>query len=283
MTRSEARATSVGSPPPDLAREETRASLGTVARRWSRPSDARRYRDGRWRSARAGGRDPSLVRRILEQHGVEVSRGGILDAPCGTGRLRPTLEARGAPYVGVDVSASMLRPDASGASDAAGAGGAGFELHGRVLRAAVESLPFGPDTFDVVVSCRLLHHVHEREDLEAFVRELVRVSNRLVVASFWDQASLHAWRRRVGLRRGPRPEGRRAVAKAVLRRLFEQAGAPIVGFHHSFRFVSQQTFLVAHKGRTVRRPARAARAKLPKLDVLQRRAGIDTGGALGQA
>jgi ubiquinone/menaquinone biosynthesis C-methylase UbiE len=177
------------------------------------------------------------------------------------------LEATGLPYVGLDVSEAMLRESNGGAPK-------------RVVQGAVERLPFADDTFDVVVSCRLLHHVRDRNDLAPLVRELTRVSSRLVVASFWDAASLPAWRRRVGLRRGEGANGRHAVPKEVLQRLFEDSGAAIVGFHHSFRFVSQQTFLVANKRATVKRPASRNVRTIPTLPVPE---ALGTDGALGQA
>jgi len=255
-----------------MRRQRTGVSRSAVADRRQSSESGSRYRQGRWRSARSGRRDLLLVHRILARHGVEPSRGGVLDAPCGTGRLRPMLERSGLPYVGLDVSEAMLRAQ-------------GGDPPERVLCAAVERLPFADDTFDVVVSCRLLHHVHGREDLARFVRELTRVSSRLVVASFWDAASLPAWRQRVGLRRGEGEHGRHAVPKVVLQRLFEDAGAAIVGFHHSFRFVSQQTFLVANKRAPVKhfvpRQAHAHRASvIGDLPVPQ---ALGPEGALGQA
>ena len=137
-------------------------------------------------------------------------------------------------YVGLDVSESML-------------GEARGVAAGRIVRGSITQLPFDDDTFDVVVACRMLHHVHERAALVAMVRELVRTSRRLVIASFWDTASLPALRRRIGLRSDEGPSGRRPIPKPELSALFAAAGAEIVGFHHSFRFVSQQTFLVARK------------------------------------
>jgi SAM-dependent methyltransferase len=174
------------------------------------------------------------VERILARYGVRPSRGGILDAPCGTGRLCHLLFSYGVPYVGVDISTEMLAR-ATALSP------------GRLARAPAADLPFPDGTFDVVVCCRLLHHLHDREKLAAVVGELVRVSGRLVVGSFWDRASFHAWRRRLGLHATKGPSRRTAISKAELRGVIATAGADVVGFHHSCRFVSQQTFFVASR------------------------------------
>jgi len=180
-------------------------------------------------SARAALRDPLLVDRILERHAARPGLKPLLDVPCGTGQLRGVFERRGLRCVGV--SLAMPTRD-SGASQ---------------LVADVERLPFRDDAFDVVVCCRLLHHLHDPDEIQAVISELTRVAHRLVVASFWDSASLHALRRRVGLRRSGGPGARRAVSKRMLRALFRENGAEVVGFYHSFRFVSQQTFVVAQK------------------------------------
>jgi SAM-dependent methyltransferase len=233
---------------------DTPATGASAARaKWLGQAAAGRYARQRFGSQRAALRDPMLVERILDLHGVRASLRPVLDAPCGAGRLRGVLERRGLRCVGADFSRAML--------DEAAQRGEGPLVQADLLR-----LPFRDDAFDVVVCCRLLHHLNEVEEFEAAVRELVRVSQRLIVASFWDSASWHAWRRRVGLRRGEGPSGRHAVSKRTLRRVFEQAGAEVSGFHHSFRFVSQQTFVVAHKRAPVRAP-RALASRIFGLDL----------------
>ncbi len=132
--------------------------------------------------------------------------------------------------LGVDVSRAMLEQD-----------------EGLRVQASAWALPFASDSFGTVVCCRLLHHLTEPERRASLIRELVRVSSDLVLASFWDAASLHAWRRRLGLRRGRHPDRRTAVALRVLRAEFEAAGAEILEVRHSLRFVSCQAFLAARK------------------------------------
>jgi len=239
---------------PSRPTDDLRAS---VRSRWQADEAGAHYSVRRFRDPRAAMRDPMLVERILDLHGVRPAVRPVLDVPCGTGRLRGVLERRGMRYVGADVSASML-------SEAAG------DPEAALVLADAERLPFAEDSFDVVVCCRLLHHLQDEDVLESVVRELVRVSARMVIASFWDSASWHAWRRRVGLRRGEGPRGRRAVSKRTLRRVFEDSGAGIVDYHHSFRFVSQQTFAVALKRAPVadREPAaRRARERIFELDL----------------
>ena len=205
-----------------------------VRGKWSEPGAGSRYAGPRFRTPRAALRDPALVERILARHGARPSLRPVLDAPCGTGRLRAVLERRGMRYIGLDVSWPMLGEARRGDDT-------------DLVMGVVDRMPFRYDSFDVVVCCRLLHHLHDHDEAEAVVRELVRVAHRMVIVSFWDAASLHAWRARVGLRRPEGPRGRRALPKRALKRMFDAAGAEIIDFHHSFRFVSQQAFAVALK------------------------------------
>lgn len=201
-----------------------------VEDRWRVPEAGMRYAGGRWRNARAAGRDPRLVARALRRQNRNLAGRHILDMPCGAGRLRPGLEATGARWVGVDVSEEMLRAAA-----------------GDRVRASGWALPFADGTFEAVVCCRLMHHLPEPEQRAALVAELVRVSRDLILASYWEAASLHAWRRRAGLRRAAHPDTRVALPRRELEAHFAACGAEVVDGVHSLRFVSPQAFLVARK------------------------------------
>ncbi len=202
-----------------------------VERKWAGPDAAGRYRERRFRNSGAAARDPRLVAAILREHGLGPGA-RLLDVPCGPGRLLSALAAHGE-AVCVDANRSMLelvretRPELPCA------------------QASALALPFADASFDAVVCCRLLHHLREQAELERAVRELVRVSRGIVVASFWDSGSFPALRVRLGLKRDEGPHGRVAVARDLLARTFESAGARVVGFRAVLRFVSQQTFLVA--------------------------------------
>lgn len=153
----------------------------------------------------------------------------MLDAPCGAGRLQPMLAQHGR-YVGLDVSRSML-------GACAGAD--------PLAQGAVEHLPFADRSFELVVCCRLLHHLADGSQLDAVVRELVRVSAGWVVVTFWDSGSLPALRRRVFPRR--RTSGRVARTRARIENAFASAGATIVEWDASLRFVSRQTYGIARR------------------------------------
>lgn len=199
-----------------------------VADKWAAADAGEHYATHRFRSQRAAQRDTRLVGAILRDLGV---RGRVLDVPCGTGRLRETLARCDRQVVGVDVSRAMLE-QARATPDA------------RVALADVRHLPFAARRFDVVVCCRLLHHLREQDELGRAVAELVRVSNRLVIASFWDSAAWPTWRAGLGL---ARTRGRHATSRASIASAFADAGARVTGYRGVLRFVSQQTFVIAER------------------------------------
>ncbi len=199
---------------------------------WSTRGAGERYETRRWKNQRRRERDGRLVRSLLSQRLARPDGRSVLvlDAPCGTGRLRGMLQGFGR-YVGVDISASMLE-EARALEPA------------TLLRGDVEHLPFRDGSFSVVVCCRLLHHLRDRERLVQTVSELVRVGSHWIAASFFDARSLPALKRRLLRAGGP---ARIAHPKSVIREAFEAAGAPVVGWKHSLRFFSQQTFVLAWK------------------------------------
>ena len=79
-----------------------------VDARWQQDGDGEHYATGRWRTRRARERDPRLVERLLASLGPRAPHETVLDVPCGTGRLRAGLEARGLRWIGADISPSML-------------------------------------------------------------------------------------------------------------------------------------------------------------------------------
>ncbi len=196
-----------------------------TAARWQDPSRAALYAGERF-APRHRARDARLVTRLVRRFDEGAAARSVLDVPAGAGRLRAPLAALGAPVVGADVSPAMLAH-------------AVYAAERRACVADARALPFADDAFDVVVACRLLHHLDDAA-MRAAVAELSRVARRLVVASFWDAACWTEARKRWGLRRIT--DARRSIARADLAAIVSSAGGALLGHAASFRFVSPQTF-----------------------------------------
>jgi SAM-dependent methyltransferase len=81
-----------------------------------------------------------------------------------------------------------------------------------VVRADLRgSLPFASESFDLVFNLRYLHHVFTREELKQSVAELVRVSRRYVLLSYYRRSNLHAVQREVQTVTRPNRRGRPAM------------------------------------------------------------------------
>ncbi|MCK6446795.1 MAG: class I SAM-dependent methyltransferase [Planctomycetes bacterium] len=202
--------------------------------KWRDAQVAERYANARFSSRRARERDLALVTQLLARLDPPVA--SVLDAPCGTGRLFQALAGDGRRVFGVDASFEMLRQSrASGAHAVACVGGDAL------------ALPFRANAFDAVVCCRLAHHLHSGAELDRLFAELARVARRAVIVSFWDAASWPAWRTRVGWKRSEGARGRLARPRRELVARLAAAGLEAREFRASFRFVSQQTFVLACK------------------------------------
>jgi 2-polyprenyl-6-hydroxyphenyl methylase/3-demethylubiquinone-9 3-methyltransferase len=91
--------------------------------------------------------------------GADLTGALLLDAGCGTGEFSTAARARGATVVSVDIGPKLLARTRS----------KGIE---HVAAADVAALPFGPGTFDVVLSSECIEHTPSPR---ASVRELARV------------------------------------------------------------------------------------------------------------
>jgi len=103
----------------------------------------------------------------------EVAGKRVLDAGCGAGAHAAALVGRGAVVTGMDSSAGLL-------TIAAGRLGAAVDLH---LADLAEPLPFGDNTFDVVLAALVMHYL---PDWTPVLREFHRVlipGGRLVVST----------------------------------------------------------------------------------------------------
>jgi SAM-dependent methyltransferase len=101
-------------------------------------------------------------------------RGRGLDVGCGTGALAARLAAVGFEMTGVDPSGGMLEVLTARAP----------EVH--AVRADGTSLPFPDDSFDLVLSIAVMHHVADPEDVRRTLAEMVRVATPAGRVLVWD-------------------------------------------------------------------------------------------------
>lgn len=118
-----------------------------------------------WIDGFTDGVDAEYEEQILPLAAEElVGAKRVLDIGCGEGQVARLAKRIGADLVvGIDPTWNQIRI----ASDRAGG------IH--VARAGADSLPFGDETFDVVIACLVFEHIRE---VDAAIAEVARVLRR---------------------------------------------------------------------------------------------------------
>ena len=94
--------------------------------------------------------------------------GRVLDVGCGNGMYLRELRRRGTAAVGCDLSIGMLRASAD---------------HPGLVNADVTCLPFGDDSFDVVLAPHMLYHVEDRATAAHELRRVLAADGVCVVVT----------------------------------------------------------------------------------------------------
>lgn len=137
-------------------------------------------------------REQRLIRELLSDiPPCEIA----LDLPCGYGRLYPLLKGVSTRVVEGDWSFYMLKEARLRLNQRDDP-----ERPGGFVRATAFNLPFSDRTFDLVFSARLCHHISSRDERVQYVREILRISARSVIFTYFDTDSVknrvHRFKRR---------------------------------------------------------------------------------------
>lgn len=126
---------------------------------------------------------------LIRAHMARVGRSRvILDLPCGGGRLTPAFAGTADLVIEADIALGQL-------------------LYGRKessvatprfwMTASAFHIPLRDGAVDGTISVRLSHHLPTPAERERHLTELLRVSRRFVIMTFFDYYSLKNWLRRM--------------------------------------------------------------------------------------
>jgi SAM-dependent methyltransferase len=201
-----------------------------------RPVERRAYLQHRFGGAQrlVNWREQRLVGALLRR---TRRPGRVMDVPSGYGRFTPALDASATgAVVSVDIDHERLV-----ALRQAAPGGCKTEVVRADLRGA---LPFASGSFDLVFNLRYLHHVRTREEQYEAIAELVRVSRRYVLLSYYRRSNIHAVQRKVqSVTRGNRRRRPAMIPRAEFDRLLRNVGCrrvadrPLIPGFHAQRLV----------------------------------------------
>jgi len=108
----------------------------------------------------------------------------VLEAGCGIATDGINFARAGARYVGIDLSSSALELARKR-----------FEMEGqsgRFVLGSVTELPFADESFDLVYSCGVIHHVPDTQAAVAEFRRVLRPGGRAVVMVYHRDSLNHA-------------------------------------------------------------------------------------------
>ncbi len=183
--------------------------------RFQRPQVASRYKnfyDGRSRNDQ---REWRAIQRCLKKLPAGC---GLLDFPCGSGRLLGLLRERGFKVSGADSSPCMLKKVRAEIDTD------GIALYER----DIFDSGFEDNQFDAVICNRLFHHFIKSEDRRKAIAELRRISKGPVVLSFFNIFSLSMSYRILRKRlKGKRLTDRVPVRLAALKAEIESCGMKV--------------------------------------------------------
>lgn len=148
----------------------------------------------RWTERVNNWHEQRLLRRLIRVASIEKLHGPVLDLPCGYGRLFPVLSQHGSSIIESDWSFPLLTAARALRTHNGNPPAAGY------VRATALNLPFSDGAFDLVLSVRLCHHIREHEERIDYLREIMRVSGKWLVFTYFDGMSFknrfHEFRRR---------------------------------------------------------------------------------------
>ena len=200
--------------------------------------DERRF--GGWLGRLKNWRDQRLVNKAVRYAG-HVER--ILDVPCGTGRLIRSLAFRVPHAIGADVSLDMI--ESSRLSHPVKK-----RLNGLLeyVQCDAKYLPFGNDSFDVVVSGRFLHHLFHLDEAERVkvIREFARVSRQWVLGDFNIQYGLKYHINRLRGILGTPMKSQRMTAAKVFEEL-AKSGLRVEQVYPISWFASEKWYIMCRK------------------------------------
>jgi len=179
-------------------------------------------------------------RRLLDRwRQIIGAQRTALDLPCGWGRYLPWLSDEGCKVIQADYSGSMIAKSRKLHPGNPVLGG---------MRCFGHRIPLRDEAMDLVFSMRLNHHLVDPDVRRDHIRELFRVSDKWVIFTYFDHASLKNALRRartaVGLCKKP---PKNTMRRDEVHRMAKEAGFEIVADPQLFRIGSGHRLVLARR------------------------------------
>jgi SAM-dependent methyltransferase len=171
------------------------------------------------------GRESRLIRRFVRRVGRSRA---ILELPCGGGRLTPAFADAADLVIEADIAIGQIRY---------GRASPAMATPRLWMTASAFHIPLRNASVDGTVCVRLSHHLPTAAERERLFGELLRVSRRFVIVTWFDRHSLKnlTYRLRHPFRRGP---PKLTMTRSEVAALARQGGARLVDVAPLSRFGS---------------------------------------------
>jgi SAM-dependent methyltransferase len=127
--------------------------------------------------------------RLIRRHLDRVGRSRlVLELPCGGGRITPAFADRTDFIIEADIALGQLRYGRATAGDG---------VPRAWMTASAFHIPLRDASVDGTICIRLAHHLPTPAERERLFRELLRVSKRFVIVTYFDHYSLKNLTRRL--------------------------------------------------------------------------------------
>lgn len=171
--------------------------------------------------------------QILDQLLASQPRSSLLlDIPSGGGRLSPALARHADVLIEADIAAGQLLYARSAHPD---------RSDRLWITASAFHIPLQDGAVDGVVSCRLCHHLPTDAERARLIGELLRVSRRFVIVTFFDFHSVKNLIRRALAPINHKPP-KMTMTRAQLAMLARESGAELVAYPALSRLFSGHRF-----------------------------------------
>ena len=187
------------------------------------------------------GREMRILRKMLRRIRRERDNDSYraLDLPCGYGRFSQLLQKEGFSHVNSDLSFHMVERAGEKHSSSGKISG--------VVADAKQGLPFQRDAFFLLFSMRFFHHLHEKEDREAILKEFSRVTSDWVILSFYKRNALHVLQRKLRRRVMKKKTRIKMVSRKEFYQEIKDAGLNIIKVIPLFRGIHAHNIALLKK------------------------------------
>ena len=176
----------------------------------------------------------ALLTALLERVG-EVET--IIDVPCGTGRISELFAERAKRVYEFDYSQEMVGLLRSTRTF----------YEPRVGVATAFHLPFRDRSADLSISIRLSHHIPDFEGRCWHLREVLRVSGRYALITFFDSASFKNRLREIRRGLGSRKRSKFTLSRSTVAEVAASCGFEPLEFRQLSRLFSGHTFVLLRR------------------------------------